>query len=381
MKSCAVLFALFALSAVQAVEVQQKEYSQANPIRKFVTMLQMMQNKVTAEGKKEEELMEKFLCYCETGVATLEKSIADAKTSRADAKAALQKAGAIRDKEHKEFESESAESASNIDALGRAIAALEKGMAGAFLQTNPASILRKLLSGSEHATNSLSDFDRQVVTSFLSEKQGSGYAPASGEITGILKQMKDTMEADLKEAKEAEAAAQAAYEELVAAKKKEIEACTKEIEDKLQRIGDSAVKVAEMKNDLEDTKESLEEDIKFLADLKANCDTKKKEWAERQKTRADEVLALADTIRLLNDDDALELFKKTLGSAAAFVQIDSTAEDVKRQALVLIQEAQKTESKSVHLDLIAMALKGKKAGFEKIVKLIDDMVVTLKKEQ
>jgi len=139
------------------------------------------------------------------------------------------------------------------------------------------------LSGSEHATNSLSDFDRQVVTSFLSEKQGSGYAPASGEIVGILKQMKDTMEADLKEAKEAEAAAQAAYEELVAAKKKEIEACTKEIEDKLQRIGDSAVKVAEMKNDLEDTKEALEEDQKFLADLIANCDTKKKEWAERQK--------------------------------------------------------------------------------------------------
>merc|ERR1719201_381004 len=179
MKSFAILFALSALAATQAAKVQQTEYSQANPIRKGVTMLEMMRNKVTAEGKKVEELMEKFLCYCETGVATLEKSIEDAKTkipqleaeikatagaveqmqqdvedakkSRADAKAALQKAEAIRNKEHKEFEAESAESSSNIDALGRAIAALEKGMAGAFLQTSPASILRKLLSGSEHA--------------------------------------------------------------------------------------------------------------------------------------------------------------------------------------------------------------------------------------
>merc|ERR1719453_1638955 len=35
----------------------------------------------------------------------------------------------------------------------------------------------------------------------------------------------------------------------------------------------------------------------------------------------------------------------------------------------------------MQLDLIAMALQGKKAGFDKIIKLIDDMVVTLRKEQ
>jgi len=91
---------------------------------------------------------------------------------------------------------------------------------------------------------------------------------------------------------------------------------------------------------------------------------------------------LADTIRLLNDDDALELFKKTLPSASAFLQIDTTAADVKERALELIQVAQASRrTSSVNLDLIALALKGKKAGFEKIIKLIDDMVVTLKKEQ
>ena len=40
----------------------------ATPMRKVVTMLQMMQNKVTAEGKKEEVLFEKFMCYCQTGI-------------------------------------------------------------------------------------------------------------------------------------------------------------------------------------------------------------------------------------------------------------------------------------------------------------------------
>merc|ERR1719265_2273494 len=33
------------------------------------------------------------------------------------------------------------------------------------------------------------------------------------------------------------------------------------------------------------------------------------------------------------------------------------------------------------LDFIALALRGKKVGFEKVIKLMDEMVVTLKKEQ
>merc|ERR1719301_215854 len=37
--------------------------------------------------------------------------------------------------------------------------------------------------------------------------------------------------------------------------------------------------------------------------------------------------------------------------------------------------------KSSRLDFILLALDGKKVGFEKVIKLIDEMVVTLKKEQ
>merc|ERR1719313_1325618 len=36
---------------------------------------------------------------------------------------------------------------------------------------------------------------------------------------------------------------------------------------------------------------------------------------------------------------------------------------------------------AVSLDFIALALRGKKVGFEKVIKLMDEMVVTLKKEQ
>merc|ERR1719238_1280394 len=152
------------------------------------------------------------------------------------------------------------------------------------------------------------------------------------------------MEKDLGGAVAEEEAAIKVFEELKAAKEAEIEACTKAIEEKLKRLGDLSVEIVNMKNDLEDTQEALGEDVKFLADLKKNCDAKKAEWTERQKTRAEELLALADVIKLLSDDDALELFKKTLpsGAASSFLQVDTTAAQVKQQALSLIREMRVT---------------------------------------
>merc|ERR1719420_2203096 len=190
----------------------------ANPIRRVVTMLQMMQNKVEAEGKKMEELFDKYMCYCDTAEATLTKSIQDAETKipqlesdikeaieeektlagdlekhkadREEAKEAIAKATAMRNKEAAAYEAEAGNTNSNIDALGKAIPAIEKGMAGSFLQTGTAAVLRRL-----SITAELSNVDRDVLSAFLSssthDSEQDQYAPASGEILGILKQMKD----------------------------------------------------------------------------------------------------------------------------------------------------------------------------------------------
>jgi len=360
-------------------------------------MLQMMQNKVEAEGKKAEAVFDKFMCYCqnadsmlgaaitaaENKIPQLESAIkedlaekkqleADLKAHKADrtaAKAAIEKATAIREKEAAAYAKEKSDSETNIAALAKAIPAIEKGMSG-FLQTNSASVLRSL-----SVSMDMSSVDREMLASFLSSK--TGYAPASGEIVGILKQMDDEMKADLASATEAEEAAIKAFDGLVAAKTKEINALTKSIETKTARVGELAVKTAEFENDLEDTKEDLEESKKFLADLEVNCENKKKEWAEYGKMQAQELLALADTIKVLNDDDALELFKKTLPSgASSFLQIQVSDKSQRALALETLRA-----SKDPRVDLLAVALRGGKVGFGKIIKLIDELVVTLKKEQ
>merc|ERR1719421_1131213 len=106
------------------------------------------------------------------------------------------------------------------------------------------------------------------------------------------------------------------------------------------------------------------------------CAAKKKEWAARQKLRQEELLALADTIKILNDDDALELFKKTLPSASSFVQVQVSENNQRQQALAVIRSVRRPE-----LNFIALALQGKKVDFSKVIKMIDEMVVTLKTEQ
>merc|ERR1719313_1674970 len=96
------------------------------------------------------------------------------------------------------------------------------------------------------------------------------------------------------------------------------------------------------------------------------------------KLRAEELLALADTIKILNDDDALELFKKTLPGASSFMQLQVTIADQRRQALAAIRAARGSRP---GLNFIALALEGKKVNFGKVLKMIDEMVSTLQAEQ
>merc|ERR1719198_2491551 len=93
---------------------------------------------------------------------------------------------------------------------------------------------------------------------------------------------------------------------------------------------------------------------------------------------AKELVALADTIKILNDDDALELFKKTLpGASSSFVQVKVGQSIVRKQALGALNNVHKDP----RMDLIEMAMRGGKMGFGKIIKMIDGLVVELKAEQ
>ena len=137
--------------------------TEANPIRKVVTILQDMQKEIEAEGEMEQKAFDKFMCYCEGNTDGMSKSVEAAgqritelkskleadkaeksqldqeliqhKSDRASAKKDLETATAIREKEAADFAEETGGQKADLDAMTGAIAALEKGMGKAFLQS------------------------------------------------------------------------------------------------------------------------------------------------------------------------------------------------------------------------------------------------------
>merc|ERR1719421_1364599 len=221
-----------------------------NPMRKIITMLQDMQKELEREGEVEKEIFDKALCACENGDEQLQKTIddstaaieewtsktasgeaesaqltqevADHKTSAEQAKSDLSEATTLRDKDHKRFVAEEKDTKFNIKGLSQAIPAIEKGMGGAALLQMPGSgRLRRFFE----VTKYLSSDDRSGILAFLDQGEDDGeqqQAPQSGEILGILKNMKDEMEADLKEMQAEEKKDHEGFNELKAAKTEEI---------------------------------------------------------------------------------------------------------------------------------------------------------------
>jgi chromosome segregation ATPase len=383
--------------------------TEANPIRKVVTILQDMQKELEDEGKKEEGMFEKFMCYCEGNTdgmskaaeeagqkivelqskleagksekAQLDQELIQHKLDREAAEKDLEQAAMIREKEKAEFTEATGEQKDDLDALTGAIAAIEKGM-GSFMQTAAAKLAVRAVKKS----TTVDDFEKSEVVAFLQGKQNpfGDYSAASGEIMGILKAMRDEMDKDLNGAIGAEDAAAAGFEELAAAKKSEISAASSAIESKTVRSGELAVSVTTMADDIEDTTAEMKETQAFVANLAGQCATKKKEWAERQKIRAEEVSAISEAIKILNDDDALDLFKKTLSLAQdekSFLQEGSSSSRVLKARTMISSLRSGAKAKDATLALLEFSLKAKKVDFSKILAQIDGMVKVLGEEQ
>merc|ERR1719443_2360765 len=137
------------------------EKVQVNPIRKIVVMMENMQKEIDAQQAKDQELYDKFMCFCDNGAADLLKTASDAEAAGkaaaaqleadtaekaqlesdlkthasdlANAEKDLAEATNIREKEKSEFDATIATKSASESALGKAIPAIEKGMGGAAL--------------------------------------------------------------------------------------------------------------------------------------------------------------------------------------------------------------------------------------------------------
>jgi len=417
MRSFLCLLALFVgVSSLEFDEAAAKN----RPVSKVITLLKDMLKQLEKEATEDEEIYDKLACWCETNDKEKTKSIADAEAKIEDLttkieeltaasarlgteiknlesevaknQEALDKATAIREKQLAEFNEEEKDLLQSISALKAAVTVLSKHQGGAFLQL-PQGHLLGVAATLQHEMQKhapllrgiMTPSQRRTAASFIQAPEDyfdakptfkQSYAPQSGEIFGILTQMKETFEANLSQSQKEEMANQKAYEDLKAAKEDEIAAGQEQIDKKTSELADTDEKNAQAKEDLEDTKKSLSADEEFLMMLKEKCSMTDKEWEERQKTRQLEMEAVSKALAVLSGDDAHDLFTRTFNPA--LIQESSRSTRQREQASQLLSRvAKKLNSPR----LSALAYRVRLDAFTRVKKAIDDMVAQLLKEK
>merc|ERR1719421_117648 len=321
-----------------------------------------MQDTLLSEKKKDEEIYEKMSCWCEVNdkektasVAAAERAI-DQLTSTIEEKTALSAqlkgeiegleaemakaqeaidtATAMREEEKAEFTTEEKELLDTVDALTRAVEVL--GKHHSFLQVE-ATLKRMDLGRMEGM--------KAKALALLKAPTGGAaksYNSRSGEIFGILQQMKETFEQDLSKEQQQEKEAQARFEELIAEKKRGIEVARERKNTKVTELSESEIALVNAKHDLKNTRENLSADQKFVVDLEEKCAMSDKEYEERTKSRQEEVEAIGDALKILTEDSARDLFSSTLG----FTQVRATKSSAARDHVVKILRAAARKSEN-----------------------------------
>lgn len=375
--------------------------SSANPIRKVVNLLQGLRQEVEVEATNDKKAFDKAMCFCTTNDAKttseiedatarissleatikelegsnsqLKSEIADLETEISEDQKSVDEATKVRKDEASQYASESMELKTNIAALDGAIPALKKGLS--FIQadgTLPNNVMSSVRPALQRAAQNAQSGDRDMIASFL---QGKSQAGGADQILGILEQMLDNFKENLINATKAEEDALAEYNNLMDGKSAELKAAKTESEEKKGRVASQVQKKADAEEDLEDTQASLETATTYLANLRKTCADQKSEFEANEKLRAEEVEAIQDTIKILNDDDALDMFKKTLPSpeaapVAEFIQMASKTRRVHHYKAKVHPVTSFVQ--------VSMSSQGK---FDKLNKMVQNMIMTMAADQ
>merc|ERR1719253_678014 len=213
-----------------------EEAAKKGGVGKVITLLKDMLKQLEKEAEEDEEIYDQLACWCETNDKEKTKSIGDAESkieqlttaiedltaasSRlnteiknlekevAENQEALDQATEIRQKELAEFNAEEKDALQAISALKSAVTVLSKHnsllqipkshMAGV-----AASVQNTMQKNADLLAGVLTHKERRAIASFAQSPEDyfdaeptfkQSYAPQSGEIFGILKQMKETFE-------------------------------------------------------------------------------------------------------------------------------------------------------------------------------------------
>jgi hypothetical protein len=365
-------------------------------ITKVVKLLQGLLDKSKEDGSSERELYAKYKCYCDTqteektmavedlttDIGLLENKIeglqgsngalsaesAQLQASIAANELARSEAQALRTKAKANFDAEEADLTSAISQMGTAIdvladigsdqtlqAAADHGKFMANYGAAKDAALLKLRGSMKQALLAAQTFltspQKRLVESFLARDERRApftgtYTAQSGNIVGILKQMRDTFDSNLNSSRVTEAAAVTAHASFMETKLEEHGTLSEAYNTKQATLGTNDGELGSKKQQLNQAIEDKASAESFLEQLSSQCAEKSKDYDQRNLLRTNEEAAIAKAIAILNSDQAFQAFSKvqaTSTGATGFVQLQSIRRHVPGKNLngtLLLQRAQ-----------------------------------------
>lgn len=213
------------------------------------------------------------------------------------------------------------------------------------------------------------------VQAHHAEEYMPSYNSQSGQILGVLQQLKEEMEASLSESQKEEISRAGLFDGLRKAKTAQIEEGEKASEEKEDRHAQNSNALAEAKEEFEQEQALLAENQKFLANLKTTCADAEKNFEDRKNSRMAEMQAVSEAITVLQQDTARDAMSATY----SFVEIKAAGADAKRHHAA--ETLRKVAQKSHDPRLSVLATSVELDSFSKVTKAIDGMVEMLKQQQ
>jgi DNA repair exonuclease SbcCD ATPase subunit len=399
-----------------------------NPVTRVAELLEGLAKKVQIDGEAEQELYDKYKCWCtkvinakttsiaanEARIQELAAYIDDLSSGRIELTSereeleaeikelekAIEEETAMRSKENEDYLAAKDEMDKAIAALESAVATLETAQTNGTALNSMSSELKKIAKlGSGFLAKKdveglmkalqpdVPDADWEKLNREATFKQK--YQSRSGNILDILKDMTATFIDNRDAAIEAEEKAVENFDALMASKGDQLDAAKQALLDKSKEKGARAEALATSTAEKEDREGQNDRDQGFLSDTKDACETKAEEWAERVRLRTAEIASINEAISVLRSDDARDTFKKSFDSQG-FLQTQATKKHHTRRSLALsaIRKAA-VKSKDARMQALSTMLAMEEPAaevnmadpFKDVIASVDTMLEDLKKEE
>jgi len=407
-------------AAVLAVSTVSATADSTNPISKVLQMIDGLASKIIQEGEETHKVYAKFAEFCDdrhmeigfeikTGTSEVEglqaaiaeaASEIDALTSQIDELGSsvaedekdLKEATDIRSKENIEFVTVEKDLSETMDMLQRAIAVIEREMAGgaSFAQVKGAQGLLQALQAMVSAEQ-MSVADGKKLTALVQTENDSKdseaafgapaaavYESSSGGIVDTLQGLLDTATEQLETARKAEVTAKQNYDMKKQSLEDEIKYAAKDLDEAKKGLAANEEKKATAEGDLGVTTKALSEDKADLASLHHDCMTKASAYETETSSRGEELKALATAKKIIVE-------ATSLSQTESFIQVVSSA---KGNQIVHVLKKLASSQNSPALSQLASRVQsairlGNSAGadpFAKVKQLVSDMLAKLTKE-